>query len=221
MLPLLLDFLFPRRSIGGQEGAWITEDERRQIKLTPLLLDKEALRKKGLKYVDAIIAAGSYDDSPLLKKAILTFKYGRVKTLGPELGTWMSEAIKGFLIPPVRLKDTTPILCPVPLHWTRRFQRGFNQALVLAQEISRRTSWPVHEIIRRIRPTGHQAWRSRAERLTALTDAFSSTERRGHGSQYVILIDDICTTGTTLDECAKALKDAGSDYVAAVVMAYG
>ncbi len=221
MFNILLDFLFPRRSIGGREGAWITEDERKQIKLTPLLLDKEALKKKGLKFVDAIIAAGSYDDSPLLKKAILTFKYGRVQTLGPELGNWMTGAIHGLLIPPARLRDTTPVLCPVPLHWTRKFQRGFNQALVLAEQISNRTSWPVREIVRRIRPTGHQAWRSRSERLTALTDAFASTERRGHAPQYVILIDDICTTGTTLDECAKALKDAGTDAVVAVVAAYG
>lgn len=221
MLPFLLDFFFPRRSVGGKEGAWITEDERRQIRLTPLLLNKEALGKKGLKYVDTIVAAGSYDASPLLKKAILTFKYGRVKALGPQLGQWMSEAIRGLLIPPLRLKDVTPILCPVPLHWTRKFQRGFNQALVLAEEISKPTSWQVREIVKRTRPTGHQAWRSRAKRLTALTGAFASTERRGHAPQYVILIDDICTTGTTLDECAKALKDAGTDYVVAVVVAYG
>ena len=218
MFQALLDLLFPRRSLRGEEGAWITENERRTLKLTPALLTTTDLRKRGLKSIDAVVAAGSYDTSPLLKKAVLTLKLRGIEDIAEELGHRMADAVHGLLILPKHLQDTTPILCPVPLHWTRRFHRGFNQADLLARAVSRELAWDVRPILERTRRTGKQALRARHERLSAMTDAFKSTV---HPPRVVILIDDLCTTGATLDACASAVKDAGTEYVAALVAGLG
>lgn len=219
MLGFILDAIFPKSSLGGHEGAWITEEERRTMKLTPLLLHRELLRKRGLKSVDTLIAAGSYDDAPLLKKAILTFKYGRIREIAEDLALWMVKATHGLLLPPNPKSWHTPfILCPVPLHWTRAFERGFNQAALLAENIRAIKGWPVYELLKRTRPTGHQAWRNRDHRLSALSGAFRVT---GQVPPYIILVDDLYTTGATLDECAKTLKKAGAKYVCGLVAAHG
>lgn len=214
----LLDLLFPRRSLSGDEGAWITDEERHRIRLQPALLGKDELKKRGLGSIDAVIAAGSYDQSPLLRKAILTFKFRRITALGEDLSTWMTSALHGLYLPPASLRDETPVLCPVPLHWSRRFQRGFNQAEVLATLIGQKTSWRMHASLERTRATGHQSKRERAERMTALTGAFRST---GTSPRCVILVDDLCTTGATLDACARELKRSGSEFVCGVVAALG
>lgn len=215
-----LDLLFPRRSLGGSEGAWITEAERRALKLAPALLPTAELRRRGLKHIDAVVAAGSYDSSPLLRKAILTFKFKRITALSDDLARWMASATHGLLIPPKFLSDTTPVLCPVPLHWTRKFQRGFNQAALLSDLIGGQLSLRSESLLKRTRPTGHQARRARDARFTALVGAFSTTKLT-ESPVYVVLVDDLCTTGATLDECAKALKASGTEYVAAIVAALG
>lgn len=219
MLGFFLDFVFPKNSLQGSEGAWITEEERQSLKLTPLLLHRELLSKRGFKSLDTLIAAGSYDNSPLLKKAILTFKYGRIRDIAEDLALWMTKATHGLLLPPnPKLWHTPFVLCPVPLHWTRKFERGFNQAEILAEQVAKFKGWPVYELLIRTRPTGHQAWRKRDSRLHALEGAFRA---RGEVPPYVMLIDDLSTTGTTLDECAKTLKKAGAKYVYALVAAQG
>lgn len=220
MFHVLLDLLFPRKSLTGNDGAWITEEERKRLRLSPTLLHKKELEKRGLKYIDAIVAAGKYDDSPLLKKAILTFKYKRIRPLGTELGNWMTDALHGLLIPPANLRGIPPVLCPVPLHWTRKMHRGFNQAELLASVIGEKAEWRVASLLLRKRATGHQAWRQKAERLTVLENVFQSRSTAPLPS-YVVLVDDLSTTGATLDECAKTLKKAGVAYVAAIVAALG
>lgn len=218
MLSFLFDLLFPRLSLSGTEGLWITDEERKEMRLAPILFHTAALRKKGWKYTDSLVAAGAYDDEPLLKKAILTMKYQRIPELAQDLGSRMAAAVHGLLVFPEDLRYAKPVLCPVPLHWSRRFHRGFNQAALLAQEIAKMKQWEMKPLLKRIRPTGHQAWRKRPERLLAVTGAFALSETP---PPLVILIDDIATTGATLEACAKALKDAGTRYVAALVAAYG
>jgi ComF family protein len=188
--------------------------------LFPLMLPETALRKRGIRDVDHIVAAGKYDSSPLFQKAIRTFKYGRVDEIGALLGAIVVKSLPG-LLPDLRAEgDAAPVLCPVPLHWTRRFSRGFNQSEVLARIVGKRLGWNTELLLRRIRATGHQAWRKRDERLQAVQHAF-----RYRGPQpppkRVILVDDLFTTGSTLQACAAALKRAGVERVEAIVVAYG
>lgn len=216
-MQFLLDLLFPKKSLTGTEGGWITAREREQMRLTPLLLSEAELRRQGMAYLDSVVAAGRYDSSSLLKKAILTFKYKRIPELANDLSDWMLKAIPGLLILPTH---EMPVLCPVPLHWSRTFWRGFNQAELLAKNISDAKKWPMKNLLKRVRATGHQAHRKREERLTALDGAFAF-DNQCEVPSTVILIDDLCTTGATLRECAKALKKAGVKHVSALVVAYG
>ena len=218
MLTRLLDLLFPRRSRLGSEGAWITEEERKRLRLFPIRLQKTLLRNKGIRSLDLLVAAGSEQASPLLKKAIRTFKYGRIPELGPELARHLTAALPGLLTP--SSKDA-PVLCAVPLHWSRQFHRGFNQAKILAEEIGKHQRFEVRDLLQRTRPTGHQAHRKRDERLTALIGAFRAIADGKPMPACVLLVDDICTTGATLDACAAALKQAGVRDVIGLVLAYG
>lgn len=211
MFDILLDLLFPRRSLTGVAGEWITDEERCRLASHPVIEDAAALRKRGLHSLDRLVAASTYAECPLLKKAIHTFKYGRVRELDLELGRLIARVMPDQ-------GERPPVLCPVPLHWMRRFQRGFNQAECLARVVAREKGMSVALLLKRIRPTGAQAKRARAERLTAMVGAF-----RWNGdvpSQNVILIDDLSTTGATLDACAGALKSAGVSRVEAWVVAH-
>ncbi len=237
----LLDFLFPIRSLTGAEGSWITDEERASMRLFPVRLHRELLRKRGLKSLDCVIAAGSYSSSPLLKKAIHAFKYRRIQPLGGELADRIALSLPGLLMLPegyrppashhfqfpspksqsLSPKSQSPILCPVPLHWIRRFHRGFNQAELLARALSRKTGWPVTSLLKRTRATGHQAHRSRLERFTAMEDVFRFDRTKGAPPPCVLLVDDVFTTGATLDACARELKKAGAKYVVGLVVAHG
>ncbi|MDD4628342.1 MAG: hypothetical protein PHE68_03025 [Candidatus Peribacteraceae bacterium] len=211
MWQTLLDFIFPRRSLSGREGEWITAAERRRLASFPVVEEAVQLRKRGIRYLDHLVAASTYRASPLLKKAIHSFKYGRVAELDLELAALILRCIpsKGA---------AKSVLCPVPLHWTRRFARGFNQAERLARFIAEVRGLELRHLLRRIRSTGSQAQRKRAERLTAVKGAFRCTT--ADPPKRVVLIDDLSTTGATLDACAQALKEAGATWVEAWVIAH-
>ena len=214
----LLDLVFPKRSPSGREGSFLSAEECRRVEafLQPVKLDEEMLRKKGLKHLDLVVAAGNYSVSPVLRRAILTFKFGRIPELHATLAGWMTNAIPGLLL------EENAHLVPVPLHWTRSFWRGFNQSELLAKNVGAAVKWPVSNLLKRTRPTGHQTRRTREKRMTALIDAFEVHSHAKNDLPYsVVLIDDLCTTGATLDECAKALKHAGVERVSALVIAYG
>jgi ComF family protein len=217
---LLLDLLYPKRSLTGAEGAWVTQEELSDFRLFPLMLSTDALRKRGIADVDHVVAAGKYDSSPLFQRAIRSFKYGRIDELGAVLAGLMVRSLPG-LLPDLRAEGAAaPVLCPVPLHWTRRFQRGFNQSEILARCIAKRQKWPMKPLLRRIRATGHQAHRGRDARLHALDEAFRYSGPKPPPAR-VLLVDDLFTTGSTLQACAGALKAAGVARVEAIVVAYG
>lgn len=214
MLQNLLDLLFPRRSLTGGIGEWITDAERSQLQSHPVIQEKESLQKQGLNYIDRIVSASSYHDCPLLRKAIHTFKYGRIPALHHDLGKMLLSVTQYFK------DDNSIVLCPVPLHWSRRFSRGFNQSMLLASIVSEKEGWPIANVIKRVRPTGHQTRRKREERFHAMKNAFSV--RKGiRVPDCVLLIDDLATTGATLENCAKALKEAGVKRVEALTVAHG
>jgi competence protein ComFC len=219
MFDLLLDLLFPRQSLSGTEGSFVTETERMQLCLTPLLLVKKTLQKRGLRFLDTIVAAGHYDESDGLKKMILTYKYKSVPAFADDLAKRMTDAARS-LLPTTLNIHSKPVLCPVPLHWIRRNERGFNQALQLAERIAKAQNWQVEELLLRTRATGHQAHRNRPERLVALIGAFA-VKPKAQVPEWVILVDDLSTTGATLEECAKMLKNAGVLHVSGLVAAAG
>lgn len=111
------------------------------------------------------------------------------------------------------------VVVPLPLHWTRRWTRGFNQSDILAQTLVE--VYPGLQLctqLKRTRWTRQQARLSRRQRLNNMTGAFAWEGKKP--PKRVILLDDVCTTGSTLQAAAQALKKAGAKQVVGVVFAY-
>jgi ComF family protein len=111
-------------------------------------------------------------------------------------------------------------ILPVPLHPARLREREFNQSLLLADRLGRHLERPVLAAhLARVVPTDPQTTLSRHERLRNLRRAFAVRTADGIVGSRLLLVDDVFTTGTTLNECAKALRQAGAQSVSAVILA--
>ena len=111
------------------------------------------------------------------------------------------------------------LVVPVPLHPARLRERGFNQAELLAKILAQKTNVPLHRALERVRYTTTQTAFDRAERMENLRDAFRLRKKIAVRGLRVLLVDDILTTGSTLSECARVLRDAGAQSVYAVTAA--
>lgn len=211
MISRLLDALFPRPTVWERGGYWIPEEDWGDIPFSPYYETGNALRNRGISSLDGVLSAVAYRDSKLIQHAIGMMKYKRIPGLTVRLGQYIVRAA----LPHMHYAHT---LVPVPLHWRRQLDRGFNQSALLARYVSDVSDMPVAHVLRRIEDTGHQAWRSRYERMLAMADVFAAKRCKTLPS-HVVLIDDIITTGATLNACAEILKNAGVQKVEAWVIA--
>jgi ComF family protein len=141
------------------------------------------------------------------RSLVVKFKYGGRPSLAEALGAWMSAV-------PFPAPDA---LAPVPLHPKRLRERGYNQAERLAREVARRRGLPLLPALERVRASTPQAELGRDQRLVNLEGAYrTSADVKG---MTLLLIDDVGTTGATLEECAKALLAAGARSVEGLVFA--
>jgi ComF family protein len=108
---------------------------------------------------------------------------------------------------------------PVPLHPTRQRERGFNQASLIAELLSAQTSIPARPLLERTRYTTTQTALDRSERMENLHNAFRLRKNGDVRGLRVLLVDDVLTTGSTLNECARVLKRAGAFSVHAATAA--
>jgi ComF family protein len=158
-------------------------------------------------HVDRARAIGAYDGA--LRAIVHALKYDARRSLARRLASLMRE--RGADV----LSGATCIV-PVPLHPSRRRQRGFNQAADLARALG----LPVLEALRRVQATPTQTSLPAARRHKNVRGAFAMT-RAGQtlGGAIVVLVDDVCTTGATLDACARVLKERGVVEVRALTAA--
>jgi ComF family protein len=116
---------------------------------------------------------------------------------------------------------TADLLVPVPLHTDREANRGYNQAILLARALAPQIGVPVLETaLFRIRPTASQAKLQKAQRWDNVRAAFASSEFATVTGKRVMLVDDVATTGATLDACAVALLAGGARTVSAFALAH-
>jgi competence protein ComFC len=164
-------------------------------------------------FFDAAVSA--YRSRGIARHVILNFKYGKQIHLRHLVGRWL---IAAFDDP--RLRDRRfDIIVPVPLHPARLRERGFNQAALLADQLGRYLSVPVRPVLQRVRFTTTQTAFDRAERIQNLRHAFRLRKNRDVRKLDVLLIDDVLTTGSTLSECARVLKENGAHLVYAATAA--
>jgi ComF family protein len=152
-------------------------------------------------------AVGAYDGA--LRAIVHALKYDGRRSLAIGLGRMMRERGADIL-------SGASAVVPVPLHWSRRRARGFNQANDLARAIG----VPVCRAIRRVRATSIQTTLPSAQRHRNVRDAFRATRHAAAlAGSIVVLVDDVCTTGATLDACARPLLAAGVKEVRALTAA--
>ena len=167
------------------------------------------LCRSGLRGFDSAYCFGAYEGN--LRALIHLYKYSRIKTLARPLAGLLAR-----VAPRDRRFDA---IVPVPLHWRRQWQRGFNQSELLATGLARRLGIPSLKALRRARPTPAQAGLSNAGRRRNVAAAFRM--RRGYSvsGKSILLVDDVMTTGSTAAACALTLKRAGATKVALIAIA--
>jgi ComF family protein len=147
-----------------------------------------------------------------LRNAIHHFKYNRLAGLAAPFGDLLAETWRANHF-------QADWLTPVPLHLARERDRGYNQAALLAQQLSDRIHIPtISRALTRTRITAVQMELKAADRRTNVAGAFACSEARVRGRR-VAVIDDVCTTGATLEACAQALFQAGAASVFALTLA--
>jgi ComF family protein len=149
----------------------------------------------------------------VVRKAIHQLKYQNLKAISPCLAELLADYLRSSSLP-------GEALVYVPLHPRRLRERGYNQSALLARELSSRVSLPVIEdCLIRVKQAGPQVKAADVEeRRRNVIDAFLCRDERVMGKQ-IVLVDDVCTSGATLESCAAALKNKGAMSVWGLTLA--
>ncbi len=158
---------------------------------------------------DSAYSFGSYEGS--LRKQIHLFKYGKIESLASPLSRFVMRAIP--------LDQAFDTVIAMPMHWRKQWERGFNQAHLLAQPIAKRYGLKLSSNLGRRRYTISQAGLTEAERRENLKDSFCIRKPEQLRGKRVLLVDDVFTTGATLRSAAAILKTAGAAHVTAATLA--
>ena len=154
------------------------------------------------------------DEHPL-RKVVQKFKYGRKVSLGKPLGRLMVQGCQEFL-----KECHADLVVPVPLHPKRLRWRGFNQSLLLARQVSRVYDLPIDPfVLYRDRETVPQTQLAEDERRKNVRGAFATCAEKSLKGRSVLLVDDVYTSGATVNECSRALVRGGAKEVYVLTLA--
>jgi ComF family protein len=168
-----------------------------------------ACRRSPPRY-DQALAVGQFEGA--LREAIHQYKYRPCRSLAAPLARWMLDHL--------RVLTTIDVIMPVPLHRSRLRERGFNQALLLASTVSKAHGIPLsYDNLTRFRSTRPQVELSGEERVLNVRGAFRLAKPEDVEGKRILLVDDVFTTGATMNECAAVLKSAGALSVVALTLA--
>jgi ComF family protein len=163
-------------------------------------------------HFERVLRLGPYEG--LLRQTILRMKRLRGELLADPLGDALAERLR-----PLLAELRPEVVIPIPLHWWRRLQRGYNQSEALARRLASclrlpcRPSW-----LRRIRYTPSQRQQSPTTRRENVRGAFRAWPHAGLTGRTILLVDDVLTTGSTASEAAGALRAVGAARVIVVVL---
>lgn len=213
----VLNFLFPSHCVScGKGGSFLCQKCRNKLIYLqqPLCtrcskpIHTGTICQKCLSQtwdIDGIYSIFKYGGT--IRQAILQFKYHNIKALADPLSNLMSAYLRRHLL-------SFDIIMPVPIHKRRLRERGYNQSSLLAQRLSRMTNIPVVEdVLIRTKHTPSQAKSDSVDqRRKNIRNAFRCVNHDISGKR-ILLIDDVCTSGATLNSCAASLKSAGAASV--------
>ena len=218
----ILDFLFPPRCVGcGARDEWFCRQCRASVpRVCPPLCQRCGrpvqkgslcfLCRAGDLHIDGIRAPLFFEGK--LRRAIHDFKYEGTLALAAPLAQILVAYQQQHALP-------ADLIVPVPLHPDREAERGYNQAGLLASALGQALNLPVADAaLVRTRPTPPQVGLSASERQVNVAGAFQARKRCVTGRR-VLLIDDVCTTGSTLEACSRALKAEGARSVWGLTLA--
>jgi ComF family protein len=166
-------------------------------------------------HFECALRLGPYEG--LLREVILRMKHLAGEGLAEVVGELSAAHLEK------RLREAkADIIVPMPLHWRRRWQRGYNQSEALARAFADRLGIPCNAgWLRRVRNTPQQQQQSAAARRDNVRNAFSAPARAELREKTILLVDDVLTTGSTANEAARALRKAGAAKVVVAVLAGG
>lgn len=230
ILDFIYDLLFPIECFGcGQEGKWLCAECFQKIPIntaaicpfcrgiSPLNMVCPRCQRKF--HLDGIWIASDYENE-VLQEMIKALKYRFAETLEEPLGRILINFLETNRIF-ANFSDEI-ILAPVPLHRRRFLERGFNQASLLSEQVSNHFHLPLEKkVLERCRYTMPQVDLEEAARQTNIAGAFLCRQPEKINKKIVILTDDVLTTGATMEECAKALKQSGAKQVWGLALAKG
>ncbi len=223
LVELTVDLFFPRHCVGcGKVGSFLCPDCLRKLpRLLPPLCPKcgrpqasgilcPSCRRLQTE-IDGIRSPYRFDE--VIREAIYQLKYHNLKAVSFCLADLLADYLQSNPLP-------GEALVPVPLHPRRLRERGYNQSSLLARQLSKLTNLPVLEdcLIRAKEAPPQVKASSVEERRRNVISAFMCQNEKVSGKQ-IMLIDDVCTSGATLESCASALKNKGATSVRGLTLA--
>ncbi len=227
----LLDIFFPKFCLGcKKEGSFLCYDCKSTLDISeynyclcqkfPIRLpaaDQGKCSRCQDKKLSGLYFALPYKEKLLTKKVIYQFKYEpHLKGLAKDLAEIIVEHL--FLVGKNNLKDC--ILTPVPMELSKQKRRGYNQSEELAKELGHALNVPtIMNNLVKIKKTSSQTELSAKERQENVKNAFATKNPAEIAGKKIFLVDDVYTTGSTMEECARVLRDAGAKSVWGITIA--
>lgn len=222
---VFLDIFFPKRCVGcgasdtflcykcaGEIETFVTPTCNVCGKINKFGQTCSGCRAKTKSNLTGLIIAARYDSGPV-KEMIHHLKYSGFTELVPAISELICQRLK------TKMPRGDLVIVPIPLHQKREAKRGFNQAELIARFVSKRFNIRGGNALARTRNTETQVKLNRFERMRNLSGAFVCLDEKLIKERIILLIDDVTTTGSTLNECACVLKNAGAKRVWGIVVA--
>ena len=230
----LLDILFPPYCIncGHENNSWLCFSCAKKIvpvvsqvcpvceKLSPA--GAYHLKCKKGKYLKGILSSAYFEEGPI-REMIHNLKYNGLTSMVELLVDLMAKALtKNFQFQILNFQSNSNfIITYVPLHWLRQAGRGYNQSELLARAIGEKIGIDVCPLLSKTKSTKRQVKLRGNARRKNLQDVFSLKSDVSIKNKKIIIVDDITTTGSTLNECAAVLKKAGAKEIWGLVVSRG
>jgi ComF family protein len=224
MIAALIDFLFPRLCLGcasllekyEKYACLICQHNAAQTDFHLLENNKLKIQFNGLIPLEYAFAQFYYKKDTLIKKYIHQLKYNKQEKIGEILAKWYAIYLKDNLF----IKDIDLILA-VPIHKKRKQERGYNQVHLYIKTLSKELNIPYDfTTLKRIKNTNTQTKKDKKNRFEIVFGAFKLNTINNLNGKHILLIDDVITTGATLEACWEVLKEVPQLKISILSIAY-